>query len=176
MLFKRKEHLRDFEKFFVEYYPRAKAFARKILMSEEDAEDITQDIFLKLMDKPDIWRDKQKRDRYLFVMLRNHIFNLIKRRKVERRYQGGLHAGYNPTEDLEIEEKINEKELELFTLHTVDNMPEQRKIIFRLSRYEAKSNLEIAEALGLSVRTVERHIYLALADLKKVLKSYLPVE
>ncbi|MCC8036158.1 MAG: LuxR C-terminal-related transcriptional regulator [Rikenellaceae bacterium] len=55
-------------------------------------------------------------------------------------------------------------------------MPEQRKIIFRLSRYEGRTNMEIAEALGLSVRTVERHIYLALADLKKVLKSYLPVE
>ncbi|MCC8036157.1 MAG: sigma-70 family RNA polymerase sigma factor [Rikenellaceae bacterium] len=96
MLFKRKEHLRDFEKFFLEYYPRAKAFARKILMSDEDAEDITQDIFLKLMDKPDIWRDKQKRERYLFVMLRNHIFNLIKRRKVERRYQGASMRATTP--------------------------------------------------------------------------------
>lgn len=49
----------------------------------------------------------------------------------------------------------------------VAEMPEQRQTVYRLSREQGLSNKEIAEQLGLSVRTVERHIYLALADLRK---------
>ena len=48
-------------------------------------------------------------------------------------------------------------------------MPEQRKKVFIMSRKEGLSNQEIADNLQLSVRTVERHIYLALQELKKVI-------
>jgi len=48
-------------------------------------------------------------------------------------------------------------------------MPEQRRKVFLMSRQEDMSHTEIAERLGISIRTVERHIYLALGELKKVL-------
>ncbi len=58
--------------------------------------------------------------------------------------------------------------MELLALNTIERMPEQRKKIFKMSRFDGKKNKEIAEELNLSTRTVERHIYLALTELKKV--------
>lgn len=48
------ERKRKFEQFFILTFPKVKAFAWKILQSEEDAEDIAQDIFVKLWDNPDL--------------------------------------------------------------------------------------------------------------------------
>ncbi|WP_245531032.1 sigma factor-like helix-turn-helix DNA-binding protein [Dysgonomonas mossii] len=52
-------------------------------------------------------------------------------------------------------------------------MPEQRQKIFKMSRFEGKSVTEISEILNISKRTVERHIYLALAELKKILLFFI---
>ena len=158
----------DFGRFFIEYYPKVKSFAMKILMEEEDAEDISQDIFLKLFDRPQIWYDKESRDGYLFRMTKNHIFNLIKRRSIERVFQQEVSMNLQLTDDLGIDDKLHVKEIELMIMYAVEQMPEQRRKVFKMSRYEGKSNVEISEILQMSVRTVERHIYLALADLKKI--------
>ena len=50
---------------------------------------------------------------------------------------------------------------------TIQRMPEQRRRVFVMSRVQKKTHAEIADELNLSVRTVERHIYLALSELKK---------
>jgi len=174
-----KENLKireEFGKFFLENYPKVKSFALQILMSEQDAEDVSQDIFLKLLDKPEIWRDKERRNSYLFKMTKNHIFNLIKHRNVERKYQQGLAQKKELTEEFGLDDKLHAKEIELIIMYAIEQMPERRKDIFKMSRYEGKSNIQISELLEMSVRTVERHLYLALADLKKSLSFYLPVE
>lgn len=160
---------KEFEDFFIESYPKIKSFALRILMSEEDAEDVAQDMFIKLLSLPEIWQDKEVVNKYLFTMTRNYIFNLIKRKGVERKYQEELIARGKLVEEFGLEKELYAKELELIAIHTIDQMPEQRKRIFKMSRYEGKSNAEISEKTSLSIRTVERHIYLALAELKEKL-------
>jgi RNA polymerase sigma-70 factor (ECF subfamily) len=66
-------------------------------------------------------------------------------------------------------DKLYAKEIELLVQYTIEQMPPQRKEIIKMSRYKGMSNAEISEALNLSIRTVERHIYLALKELKKAL-------
>ncbi len=160
---------REFELFFTGNYPKVKSFALRILMSEQDAEDVAQDMFMKLLTLPEIWQDEEVADKYLFTMTRNHIFNLIKRKGIERKYQEELIVRGKLIEEFGLEKELYAKELELMAIHTIEQMPEQRKRIFKMSRYEGKSNAEISESTSLSVRTVERHIYLALAELKKKL-------
>lgn len=154
-----------FEKFFIEYYPKVKSFALRILMSEHDAEDVTQDIFLKILEM----KEEKVNEALLFTMTRNHIFNLLKRRTIERKYQEYLLKEDFSTESLNLEKKIYAEELELLALNIIEKMPEQRRKIFTMSRFEGKKNKEIAKELNLSVRTVERHIYLALTELKRIM-------
>jgi len=168
--------IEEFEMFFIENYPKVKSFALQILMCEEDAEDICQDIFIKLLDLPKIWKDKDKRSGYMFAMTRNHIFNHIKHKNIERRYQQELIKRNLITEEFGLEDTLHAKEIDLLVTYTIDQMPQRRKDIFKMSRYEGKSNNQIAESMDMSVRTVERHLYLALSDLKKALLFYRHVE
>jgi RNA polymerase sigma-70 factor (ECF subfamily) len=159
----------EFGIFFIENYPKVKAFARKILLSEQDAEDISQDVFMRLINMPEIWKDEEKKNAYLFKMTKNHIFNFLKHRCIEQRYQQELIQKNHIMEEFGLEDKLHAKEIELIIIRTVEQMPDRRKEVFTMSRYEGKANQQIADLLNMSVRTVERHIYLALFDLKKAL-------
>ena len=163
------ERKRKFEQFFILTFPKVKAFACKILQSEEDAEDIAQDIFVKLWDNPEIWENKDTWDSYIYAMTRNQIYNFLKHQSVELNYQEKFVQENASSYDFGIYDNLYAKELQLLIKLTLDNMPEQRRKVFSMSRQKGMSNQEIAEKLNLSVRTVERHIYLALQELKKVI-------
>jgi RNA polymerase sigma-70 factor (ECF subfamily) len=154
-------------------YPRVKTFIRQILMSEQDAEDIAQDVFLKLIDKPEIWQDEERKDSYLYKTTKNHVLNFIKHKNIEKKYKENPEFRDEISEIYNLEDTLHAKEIQLIIMHAIECLPDRRKEIFKMSRFKKKSNLQIAETLNISVRTVERHIYLALADLKKMLKNSL---
>lgn len=160
---------RNFEQIFILTFPKVKSFAWKILKSEEDAEDVAQDIFVKLWDNPDLWEDKNALDSYIYTMARNQIYNFLKHKSVELNYREKLAQESFTSNEFDIHDKLYAKELQLLIKLTLDDMPEQRRKVFVMSRQKGMSNQEIADNLQLSIRTVERHIYLALQDLKKII-------
>ncbi len=159
-----------FEEFFLTYYPKVKGFAIKLLQNEEDAADVAQEIFIKIWKQPEIWCSNEYNDSYIYAMTRNYIFNIIRRNLIEKKYQD--HTIKSTLESVDyttdFEEKLYSKELELILKLKIENMPPQRRHIFKLSRFEGKSNKDIADKLNLSIRTVERHIHLALTELKEI--------
>ena len=157
-----------FERFFLCTFPKVKAFAWKLLGSEEDAEDVAQDIFVKLWQNPSLWEDLDTWDAYIYTMTRNGVFDFLKHQAIERDYQTVEAQKEIPLEP-DITDKLYAEEMQVLIELALDNMPEQRRRIFIMSRRDGLSNAEIAERLGLSVRTVEHHIYLALQTLKKIL-------
>lgn len=166
---KEQEKKRKFEQFFILTFPKVKAFAWKVLKSEDDAEDIAQDIFVKLWSNPELWDNVETWNSYIYTMVRNHIYNFLKHKSVEFDYQAQLSREDSPSFESDVHDQLYAKEIELLIKLTLDNMPEQRKRVFIMSRQKGMSNQEIADNLQLSIRTVERHIYLALQDLKKTI-------
>lgn len=164
-----------FRKFFLENFPKVKAFAWKLLKSEDDAEDIAQDIFVKLWSHPELWVEREKWDIYLFSMVRNCIYNFLAHKSVEDHYRENI-AEDTQLSFSDVDDTVNKlyaKEINLLLKMAIEQMPAQRRRIFIMSRRQGLTNQEIAEKLNLSVRTVERHLYLALQDLKKNILIFL---
>ena len=126
-----------------------------------------QNVFLK------IWLGRERLDEnrsienYLLVSVRNEIFDWLRLKY----NQVVVHE-----EDVEKEDVSADIEASLAWAETSDKMdaiirkmPPQRQRIFLMSRYSNMSSKDIADSLDLSVRTVERHIYLALKDLKSII-------
>lgn len=166
---------KEFEKIFKTYFAPVKNFVRKLVKSEDDAEDIAQDVFTQLWAKPDVWHDNPEIDRYIYRMARYQALDCIKIQV--NRFERGLvdaplHEVEKVSSELSAVDPIICDEAELLLRMALDRMPEKRRKIFSMSRFEGLSHKEIAERLGLSVRTVESHIYSALSALKSVFPQY----
>jgi RNA polymerase sigma-70 factor (ECF subfamily) len=161
---------REFEKLFIQYFPKVRTFAAILLKSEQDAEDVAQDIFTKLWEQPDLWEGNLVRN-YLYTMVKNHIFNRIKRKNIESKYIHSQMDLHSPEDMIEFKDPLNtmyHEELQLMLKLSLEKMPDKRRQVFEMSRFQHLSNNEIAEKTNLSVRTVEQHIYLVLRELKKL--------
>lgn len=161
-----------FERIFKKEFPRVKAFAMKILKSETDAEDIAQDVFLTLWKNPAIWENGDLSAGFLFVMTKNKVFNFLRHKNIEYShfFNGNIQDILADTGD-SVSNEIYAREIRMLITLAVDNMPEQRRKVFTMSRLSGMTYIEIAEKLGLSVRTVERHAYLALKEIRTMLEE-----
>ena len=139
------------------------------------AEDIAQNIFMK------VWLNREKLDaaksirNYLFVLAKHEIYNYFRTKSrtfttlKEAIAQTESKGGGNLPSRNEIEEKLDLTETAEQVEIIVGKMPPQRQQIFRMSRFEHMPSREIAEQLNLSVRTVDKHLELALKELRKYL-------
>lgn len=158
-----------FDFIFMLYYPKVKNFIFGLIKNEEDARDLAQDIFFK------IWNGKEKLPEieyfktYLFQMSRNAVYDTFRQRQKENNYIAI--SEIDTTDTLLIDEKIEALDLELLINLLIENMPEQRRKVFVMSRHEGLKNDEISEKLNISKRTVETHISNALKDIRKLISS-----
>lgn len=153
-----------FERLFHRYYPMVLNFVKGLLKNSIVAEDIAQNTFVKLWLNRFSLKPGQSVKNYLCVLSRNESINYLR--------SGKAHAmsakPYNDTcvQNPSIEDWMNFMETSKIIRTNIEALPPQRKAIFMMSRYEHMSNMEIAVKLNLSVRTVEKHIELALKDLR----------
>jgi RNA polymerase sigma-70 factor (ECF subfamily) len=167
----KKGNIQEYELLFREYFQPLLSYAISILKSESEAEEVVQDIFFNL------WKNKKKLNvhtsfsSYLYKAVHNNCLQVLKKEKRKLNYQQeqrnwNYHESFNPDEILqynELNEKIN---------NIVDELPENCKTIFKLSRFQGLKYSEIAEKLAISIKTVEANMTKALKHLRRHMDEY----
>lgn len=164
----------DFEALFNVHYSRLCAYAYNFLKEQEGSEEVTQEVFFKLWINRHNIRIESSMESYLYRAVRNASLNLIKHISIREKYKEYNQQEIEYSEHLE-SDPVNASELELKIRNSIDRLPEQRRKIFILSRYEQLKYKEIAAKLGISVKTVENQMGKALQFLRKELAEYLPL-
>ena len=160
-----------FEVVFIAYFNKVKYFINGLVKSESDAEELAQEIFVKLWVGRESIVIEKSFSSYLYVIARNAAFNFIKSRLVRDSYLND--QIHNREDSATSEEIIVAKETELLLKVIVSKMPEQRRRIYELSRNQSLKNDEIAQQLNISKKTVENQLSLALKELRQTFSMFL---
>ncbi len=172
LLAKRDENA--FEQVFKMYYKNLHSYVCTLLKEEIFAEEIVQQVFYKLWEKAEHITISGSVAAYLYRAVHNESLNHLKHQKVKAAYQ--MHVAYSMRDATEtVPKNLQTKELEK-KLHTALNeLPEQCRTIFQMSRFEQMKYREIADQLDISIKTVENQIGKALKILREKLVDYLPL-
>jgi len=163
-----------FETIFRTYYERLCNYANTILNDMDEAEEMVQSAFLTVWEKHDTLEIHTSVKSYLYRAVHNSCLNRVKHYKVRKTYGDSVK---NQTELLhdDASQDLIGSELDAIVANAIDSLPDQCKLVFKLSRFENLTYAEIAEQLGISIKTVENHMVKALKVLREKLKDYLPV-
>lgn len=174
------EHRKDlthFEQLFRDLQPRIYAYCCKYIEDREIARDIVQECFINL------WENYES----VVVSYEYYLFKAVHNRCLSHFRSERVHSEYEATVKMKIKEieihpelpypltELYVKEVNALLQQSISSLPEKCRLIFMMSRYQGMKNQEIADTLGISVRTVDTQIYNALKILKVNLKDYLPV-
>ena len=165
----------EFEQLFKEHFKSLYAYAFTILKNEAVAEETVQHVFYKVWEKkvPDNIQISLKA--YLYKAVYHESLNYLKHQKIKARHQ--LHVMHQSKNHIDqgASRKILVKELEEKLRDAMNALPQQCRTIFQLSRFEGLKYQEIADQLGISVKTVENQMGKALKQLRVKLIDYLPI-
>lgn len=169
----------EFRSIFDQYYPMLFHLGKEYLQDEDEAKEVAQSAFVKLWEIRESLSNESNIRNFLYTIAKNNCLNCLKRREVlavhhDRIKYLEMHFNYEALNRMdhqylefsELKEKIEE---------AISGLSENCRRVFYLSRFEDKSNKEIAATLNVTVKTVEAHMTKALKHLRKELKDYLPV-
>lgn len=163
-----------FETLFKSYYTYLFQVARVYLKSEEDAQDLIQDFFVKIWEQPALLDVKTSLKGYLHASIYNACINNVlrqyhKTRKINDTVLNDLtNILRAPDTDLP-ETNLLAAEMENVIGSAIDKLPQECNKIFHMSRFEELSHREIAERLNISENTVKVQIYRALLKIKNAI-------
>jgi RNA polymerase sigma-70 factor (ECF subfamily) len=158
---------KSFKQAFDLYYPRLCFFADKMLHDFDLSRSVVQQVFVELWIK----RERlvvQSLQSYLYQAVKNSALDVLKHKKVEHQYLQSLEKA----EFAELNDQIVEAELDDRINRAIQNLPEKCREIFILCRFDELKYAEIAERLGISIKTVEMQISIALKKLRNELSDY----
>ena len=161
-----------FEQVFKTHFKNLHAYACSMLQDEMAAEEMVQNVFCKLWERNQNLSIEGSVAAYLYRAVHNESLNYLKHLKVRAEHQ--LYVVHSMKEGTEsATRKMHLKELEAKLQKALNDLPEQCRTIFQMSRFEELRYREIAERLGLSVKTVEAQMGKALKILRTKLVDFL---
>jgi RNA polymerase sigma-70 factor (ECF subfamily) len=172
--------LKEFNKLFNEYNERFIRFALSYVREKHIAEDFVSEAFTTFWENREQLLSNTKPQAYILTIIKNKCLNHLQHVKVRQRAEKEL----NDHAEWVLSTRINtlqacdpdfifSNEIEQIIESTLNRLPEKTRRIFLLNRYQGLSYKDIAEQMGLSVKTIEFHISKALSRLRFSLKDYM---
>ena len=152
---------KKFSGYFHNYYRQLCLHALHFMDNADEAEDVVQETFVNLWDKREQMETIKSVKSYLYTAVRNNCLTRIR--------------DAEPTSSLEMippdallpeEDQIKRAEMEARIWKMIDELPERRRKIFLMAKRDGMSYKEIAAETGLSIKTVENHIFRAMQSLR----------
>lgn len=163
-------NLHTFEKLFKELFKPLCAFALKYVPDLDDAKGIVHEVFVSVWEKFDSVQKNENINlkSYLYTAVKNRCLNYLRdRKKLVSLEQASTHEGQQESTNLEA------AELELKIENAIASLPEKCREVFELNRKEGLKYAQIAEQLGISLKTVEAQMSKALTVMREHLSEFL---
>lgn len=156
---------------FSKYYANLLFYATRIV-GEEEAEDVVQDVFVELWRRQDNVKVGEQIQAFLYRAVYTRALNVLKHREVHNSYEAvmmDIHQRrvefYQPDSN-DVVKRIEDRELRRQLAEAINELPDKCRMVFQLSYLHDMKNKDIAEMMGVSLRTVEAHMYKALKLLR----------
>jgi len=163
-----------FEQVFKSHFKELHSYACAILKDDAVAEGVVQNVFLKLWEKADTLQYQQSITGYLYRSVHNLALNHLKHQKVKQAYD--VYATQKSIQQHETANRqLHLKELQYHFSEAMNELPEQCRTIFQMSRFREMKYQEIADELAISIKTVEAQMSKALKVLRVKLADFLPI-
>ena len=159
-----------FKQFYNQHWNRIYSLALAYLKSATQAQDIVQEVFLKVWTRREQLKNVEKPEAFVYIMGRNEVLNALKK-KISLAAIDEQANDYLPDDYLLPNQVVDLKEMQQKINRAIDTLPPQQKLIFKLSREEGLNHEQIADRLGIERATVKNHIVRALNSLRQLLKG-----
>lgn len=161
---------RLFESHWDNIYGVAFAFTKSAVIAEE----MVQDVFVKVWTKRQNLSEVKKFNDYIFIIARNHIFTTLRKKIYEEPFSDHLKNYFKEASNLP-DQQLLYRETEHLIQEAVDNLPPQQQLVYCLSRKEGLNQDEIAQKLNISKNTVKSHLTKALQFIRGYLQMHTEV-
>lgn len=162
---------KSFTELFNILYPRLFEVAKYYLKISYLAEEVVSDVFLKLWNKRKNHHQIQDLKSYLFILVKRQSLNALRDNKKNFLYLESLDHQLI-LEARNHEDEMFSDEFLIFMAGCINNLPEKRRVVFKMIKEDGMKYKEVAEILNLSEKTVEMHICNALKQLRADMNKY----
>jgi RNA polymerase sigma-70 factor, ECF subfamily len=157
-----------FEEMYRENYRMLRNAAYNVIGDHDASHDVVQEVFVKLWQKKESVDIILNQKAYLYRSVINASITYLQNNKSKIQLED-----YRSEAEGRADSGLLLRELEFNIAKALDKLPPKCRAVFVLSRYEERKNKEIAEILGLSIKTVENQMGIALKKMREELKPYL---
>ncbi|MDR2284992.1 MAG: RNA polymerase sigma-70 factor [Sphingobacterium sp.] len=164
-----------YEKLFATYWPRIYSLVHMLVKSDIQAEDLTQDIFIKIWNNKEELPQIRNLDAYIYTVARNASLDFLKKRVLVTDNLENLIINLRD-DALGPEQQLVYKDLKNCLRDGIDALPVNIREVFILSRYEGLSHEEIAAQLGISVYTSKTYVVRGLKALRLYIRHHAQVQ
>ena len=158
-----------FAHLFTKYHQKVNAFAFRLTHSEAMAEEIVQDVFMKIWLNRESLASVDHFQSYLYTIARNHTFNILKRLALEENAKAAF--GRELPRHQETDETSMYEERQQMLNQAIDRLPPQQRLVYSLCHQDGLKYEEVAQQLNISRLTVKTHMQQALRSIRSHFSS-----